>query len=229
MTEPSNTENLPTHAIRADVMEAARRAEVVDTTRVWTNPKGYNVPDQLVKPLDKLRHSLVYNAVAEAKELQRAMRDFKAKWLSEAQAFVGLAAAEYQTNLGGVKGNLTLRTFDGLMEMTVQVADRLTFDERLKVAEALVGECLAEWSANARPELKAIVERAFKTDKEGNVSTGAVLELRRLDIADDRWKRAMDAISDAIQLTGTATYLRFYERPDMGAPAAAISLDLAKL
>lgn len=197
--------------------------------RVWINPKGHQVPEQLVKELDKTRDDLVRGAVAEAKDLQRRMKDFKAKWLAETKAFVSLAAAEYQTNLGGVKGNLTLRTFDGLMEMTVQVADRLTFDERLKVAEALVGECLAEWSANARPELKAIVERAFKTDKEGNVSTGAVLELRRLDIADERWKRAMDAISDAIQLTGTATYLRFYERPDMGAPAAAISLDLAKL
>lgn len=199
------------------------------TTPVWTDHQGRTVPDQLVKPLDKLRHSLVYNAVAEAKELQRAMRDFKAKWLSEAKAFVGLAAAEYQTTIGGVKGNLTLRTYDGLMEMTVQVADRLTFDERLKVAEALVGECLAEWSADARPELKAIVERAFKSDKEGNVSTGAVLELRRLDIADERWKRAMDAISDALQRTGTATYLRFYERTEMGVPSVAISLDLAKL
>lgn len=197
--------------------------------RVWINPKGHQVPEQLVKELDKTRDDLVRGAVAEAKDLQRRMKDFKAKWLAETKAFVSLAAAEYQTNLGGVKGNLTLRTYDGLMEMTVQVADRLTFDERLKVAEALVGECLAEWSANARPELKAIVERAFKTDKEGNVSTGAVLELRRLDIADDRWKRAMDAISDAIQLTGTATYLRFYERNQMGAPSVAISLDLAKL
>lgn len=195
----------------------------------WIDPQGRQVPDQLVKPLDKLRHSLVTNAVAEAKELQRRMKDFKAKWLSEAQAFVNLAAAEYQTSIGGVKGNLTLRTFDGLMEMTVQVADRLTFDERLKVAEKLVGDCLAEWSADARPELKAIVERAFKTDKEGQVSTGAVLALRRLDIADERWKRAMDAISDALQLTGTATYLRFYEREATGKPSVAISLDLAKL
>jgi len=203
--------------------------EQTKTAPIWTNPQGHTVPDQLVKPLDKLRHSLVYNAVAEAIELQRAMRDFKAKWLSEAQAFVGLAAAEYDTTIGGVKGNLTLRTFDGLMEMTVQVADRLTFDERLKVAEKLVGDCLTEWSADARPELKAIVERAFKTDKEGNVSTGAVLELRRLNIEDDRWKRAMDAISDAIQRTGTATYLRFYQRAEMAAPLVAISLDLAKL
>ena len=199
------------------------------TTPIWGDAQGRQWPEQLVKPLDKLRHVLVSDAVAEAKELQRTMRDFKAKWLSEAQALVGLAAAEYQTVIGGVKGNLTLRTFDGLMEMTVQVADRLTFDERLKVAEALVGECLTEWSADARPELKAIVERAFKTDKEGNVSTGAVLELRRLDITDERWKRAMDAISDAIQRTGTATYLRFYERAEMGAPLVAISLDLAKL
>lgn len=205
--------------------------EITTTTpaRVWIDPQGRQVPDQLVKELDKTRDGLVRAAVAEAKELQRRMRDFKAKWLSEAKAFVALAAADYQTTLGGVKGNLTLRSFDGLQEMTVQVADRLTFDERLKVAEALVGECLTEWSADARPELKAIVERAFKTDKDGQVSTGAVLALRRLEIADERWKRAMDAISDAIQQTGTATYLRFYERTEMGAPSVAISLDLAKL
>jgi hypothetical protein len=194
-----------------------------------TNAQGHQVPAALVKPLDKLRDQLVRTAVAEAKALRDALQTFKARWLAETQALVALAAAEYETTLGGVKGNLTLRTFDGLMEMTVQVADRLTFDERLKVAEALVGECLAEWSADARPELKVIVERAFKTDKEGNVSTGAVLELRRLEIADDRWKRAMDAISDALQRTGTATYLRFYERAGMGAPSVAISLDLAKL
>lgn len=197
--------------------------------KIWINPQGHTVPEELVSPLDKMRDDLVNRAISEATQLQKQMRDFKAKYLAETTAFVGLAAAEYQTTLGGVKGNLTLRSFDGLREMTVQVADRLTFDERLKVAEALVGECLAEWSEGARPELKAIVERAFKTDKEGNVSTGAVLDLRRLDIKDPRWARAMDAVSDALQRTGTATYLRFYERPERGQPSSAIALDMAKL
>lgn len=210
-------------------MTAQNTTTTTIPARIWINAQGHQVPEQLVKELDKTRDDLVRTAVAEAKELRRAMQAFKAKWLSEAKAFVDLAAAEYQTTIGGVKGNLTLRSFDGLLEMTVQVADRLTFDERLKVAEKLVGDCLTEWSADARPELKAIVERAFKTDKEGQVSTGAVLALRRLDIADERWKRAMDAISDALQLTGTATYLRFYERDAMGKPSVAIALDLAKL
>lgn len=195
----------------------------------WTDAKGARWPGHLVKPLDKLRTELVNGAVTRAKALQDTMKAFKADTMAEIAAFMDLAAAEYGTTMGGKKGNLTLRSFDGLREVTVQVADRLAFDERLQVAEKLVGECVADWSAEARPELKLLVQSAFKADKEGNVSTGAVLALRRINIDDDRWRRAMQAIADGIVSTGSKSYVRFYERDTPDGPARAISLDLAKL
>lgn len=194
-----------------------------------TDAKGRLVPLEAIKPLDRLRDELVQALMGRAKDVRTIMGAFKADAMSEITAFVTLAAAEYDASMGGVKGNLTLRSFNGLHEVRVQVAEKLNFDERLQVAEQLVGECLTEWSADARPELKAIVEQAFKTDKEGNVSTAGVLALRRLDINDERWKRAMEAIADAVTVTGTKSYVRFYERQKPDGEMRAVSLDLAKL
>lgn len=63
-------------------------------------------------------------------------------------------------------------------------------------------------------------------DKEGNLSTARILGLRRVDIQDDRWQRAMQAISDSVQVVGSKDYVRFYERDSLG-KYQPISLDMA--
>jgi hypothetical protein len=35
--------------------------------------------------------------------------------------------------------------------------DRIAFDERLQAAKSLIDECLADWTENARPEIRAII------------------------------------------------------------------------
>lgn len=45
------------------------------------------------------------------------------------------------------------------------------------------------------------------TDKEGQINTGRVLSLRRLDIKDERWLRAMNAIGEAVQVVGSKSYI----------------------
>jgi hypothetical protein len=65
-------------------------------------------------------------------------------------------------------------------------------------------------------------------DKTGKINTGRVLGLRRLNISDERWKRAMDAISDSLQVTGTKAYVRVYERQDDGR-YLPLSLDMASI
>ncbi|MGL5221986.1 MAG: DUF3164 family protein, partial [Plesiomonas shigelloides] len=94
-------------------------------------------------------------------------------------------------------------------------------------AKTLIDECLADWTEGARPEIHAIINRAFQTEKEGEVNTGAVLALRRLDIDDPRWKNAMDAISEAIQVIGSRSYIRVYERIGDSDQYRPISLDIA--
>ena len=81
--------------------------------------------------------------------------------------------------------------------------------------------------ARVRPELRAIVNRAFETDKAGNLNTNAVLALRRLDIQDARWVRAMQAIGESLQVVGSKSYIRLYERVGDSDKYQLISLDVA--
>lgn len=104
----------------------------------------------------------------------------------------------------------------------------MVFDERLQVAKQLIDECLTDWTKDSNDNIKALINQAFQVDKEGKVSTSRVLALRSLDINDAKWDRAMDAISDAIQVTDTKEYIRFYERDDAGA-YHQISLDFSNV
>jgi hypothetical protein len=65
-------------------------------------------------------------------------------------------------------------------------------------------------------------------DKAGKINTARVLGLRRLEIQDPDWQKAMQAITESIQISGSKQYLRFYERNDRG-EYVQIPLDVAAL
>lgn len=192
-----------------------------------TDAKGRLVPIALVKAADKLEDELVREMHAKAAELAATIAAFKAWAFDQVDVFAGLLAAEYQAKVGGAKGNVTLTSFDGLLKVTVQVADLIQFGAQLQQAKALVDECLAEWAADSRPELQAIVANAFRVDKAGQFNRGALFALQRLDIADERWKRAMQAITDSIRVIGSSRYVRFHRRSNAQASWTAVSLDVA--
>jgi len=199
-----------------------------------TVPPGYRqdaqgrlIPESMIKPIDMARDALTLELAASAKELSKAIADFKAKVFGDVAAFVQLSAEQYDTKIGGKKGNVTLYSFDGRYKLQVATADNIVFDERLQAAKALIDECIDEWSQGSRPEIKVLVQEAFQTDKEGNLNTGRILGLRRLEIDDDRWQRAMKAIGESVQVVGSKQYVRFYERVGDTDQYAPISLDIA--
>lgn len=174
--------------------------------------QGRLVPIENIAPVDLLRDDLVHNLLQRARELSRLIAQFKQDAFDEIEAFCELSSVEYGVQHGGKKGNLKLTTYDGEYYVQRAVADRITFDERLQTAKILIDECLNEWSGDARPELKTLITDAFQVDKTGKIATGKILSLRRLDIKDAKWLRAMEALSDSLQVLNTATYLRFYKR-----------------
>lgn len=191
--------------------------------------QGRLVPKSLIKPIDTARNDLVNELIKDALVLKEALSKFKTTSFSDIAAFVDLSAEQYQVNLGGKKGNVTLFSFDGRYKIQFAVSENIQFDERLQAAKALIDECIKEWSAGSRPELQVLVQDAFKTDKEGNLNHGRILGLRRLDIADARWKNAMAAIGESVQVIGSKQYVRFYERRADSDQYDAISLDMASL
>jgi len=192
------------------------------------NAQGHQVPLAQVKEIDKLRHDLVMEKVAKFKIARTLLADLKAEIMADVGAFIALSAEKYEVKIGGNKGNVTLLSYDGKYKLVRQMAEDITFGEQLQAAKALIDECLRDWTQGARSELRALVDQAFQVDKEGNLSTTRILGLRRLEITDGRWLRAMQAIGDSIQVTGTKPYVRVYERGENGA-YAAVPLDIGAL
>jgi len=190
--------------------------------------KGRLIPVEQVKPIDIERSDLVERLIGGAKLLQQQMIAFKRLSFEDIMAFVQLSAEQYDVQIGGNKGNVTLYSFDGKYKIVRQSQESIRFDESLQAAKALIDECISEWAAGSNDNIRVLINDAFQVDKEGKISTGRVLSLRRLDIRDEKWLRAMDAISDSIIVTDSKNYVRFYER-DQDGQYQAISLDFANV
>lgn len=188
--------------------------------------RGRLVPEGQIKPVDKLRDELVRELFAKAEQVQKVLKEFKQLAFDSIDSFTQLSAEQYGAKLGGTKGNLSLLTFDGSQRVQLAIQENIQFDERLQAAKELIDECLREWTIGARPEIATLVQDAFRVDAAGKLRTGSVLALRRLDINDPRWRRAMEAISDAVQVVGSKAYVRFHRRDDKG-QYQPLSLDIA--
>ncbi|MFZ2986623.1 DUF3164 family protein [Ideonella sp.] len=193
----------------------------------WRDAKGRLVPDSLVKPIDKLRDQTVRKIVQQAIDLNAIIGKFKSVAFSDIASFCEISAEQFETHVGGEKGNVTLRTYDGEFKVERSIQEHIAFDERLQSAKALIDECITEWSAGSRPEIQVLVTDAFQVDQAGRVSTERVLGLRRLAITDGRWTEAMRAIAESVTVVGSKSYLRIYRRVGDTGRYEPISLDIA--
>lgn len=176
--------------------------------------RGNLIPESNIKAIDKSRDELVVELALKAKMYSSGVANFKGSAMGDIEAFIDMSADEYDVKLGGKKGNVTLYSFDGKYKIIRQITEHLTFDEQLQAAKALIDECLREWTEDGRDEVKTIIVDAFRVDQEGKINVGRILGLRRLDITDERWLKAMKAIGDSIQVVGSKPYIRFYERQE---------------
>lgn len=202
--------------------------QVIDGVSYMPDATGRLTPVDQIREIDLARHELVLEKVAKAKTLQKQLRDLKYEMLDDINAFVEMSAERYEVKLGGKKGNVTLASFDGAFQLTRQISEHMIFDEGLQAAKALIDECLRGWMVGSPGDLRVIIDDAFQVDKEGRINTARILGLRRHKITDERWQRAMTAISESLQVTGTRAYVRVYER-DAHGRYNAISLDMAAL
>lgn len=192
------------------------------------NAVGDLVHEDRIKPVDKLRDEVVKTIVNNAKQLRQSMTEFKLTTMANINDFVELSSSEYGTKFGGAKGNILLTSFDGQYQVRRAVGEHRVFDERIQTAKTLIDDCIKSWSGGADTRLMAMVEHAFRVNQQGRIDVNQVLSLRQLDIDDPNWKQAMDAIADAIQITGTSQYLRLYERQPNG-KYTQLPLDISTL
>lgn len=193
------------------------------------NASGHLVPVAQVREHDKLRDEVATRLVARARQLNDMLAAYKKQALEEISDLIQISADKYDVTIGGRKGNVTVMSYDGRYKIQRHIADRIRFSEELEAAKVLINNCIDRWSQGANDNIRALVDRAFRTDTNGEIKTASVLELLRLEIDDAEWKKAMEAIKDSIQTTGTSTYVRVYERVGESNQYQPIPLDLASV
>lgn len=192
--------------------------------------RGALVPVAVIRPADKLQDEKVREIMGWALGLSAQVSRFRDHTMADLASLDAVLEQEYglvkRGNKG--KGNRTYMTVDSLFMVKVQVADAIDFGPELQVAKGLLDECMNEWSADARPEIQAIVTRAFNTDKEGKINRSEIFMLLRLEIEDERWQQAMRAIRDAMRVVGRKEYVRFFMRSTPEAAWSSVTIDLAQ-
>lgn len=191
------------------------------------NGAGHLVPTEKVRDQDKLRDEVANRLALRAKQINKDLADYKRQSLADIEDLVQIVADRYEVTIGGRKGNISITSYDGRYKVQRSIADRITFTEELEAAKALINSCIDRWSEGANSNIRALIDRAFRTDTKGQIKTAAVLELLRLEIDDPEWQRAMEAIKDSIQTIGSAVYVRVYERVGESDQYQPIALDLA--
>jgi hypothetical protein len=193
--------------------------------------QGRMVPISMIKEIDLTRDQVVNELIERVRKLNAHMKKEKQALLGDVKAFIDLSVEEYDVKLGGKKGNVTLRSYDGKRKIQISISDHIVFDERLQAAKVLIDEYLTDLTKDSNDDLKLIVNNAFQVNKEGKINVREILKLRTYNIKDERWVNGMRAINDSIQVVGSTEYLRFYEtvKDDDQEKYKQIPLDMASL
>lgn len=202
--------------------------KIIEGKVFYENSRGALVPEESIKPLDLLREQVVENIYGKIKKLRKEMAEAKQDIIEEIQEFRNLAAEEYGVALGSEKGNLQMTSFDGSVRIMLAINDSLTFTEGISTAQELINQCVIDWSKGGNQNLKLMVDEAFRLDQSGNMDVKRILGLRRLNINDERWIKAMDIISDSIKVHSSKQYFRVHER-DKNGDYRMLNLDIGTM
>ena len=104
----------------------------------WQDANGNLVPESKVKDIDKLRHQVVTDLCAMARQQRDGLRQFKHGAFGEVAALVATSLEQYGVKTGGEKGNVTLVSFDGRFKVVRHMHDHIVFGEQLMAAKALI-------------------------------------------------------------------------------------------
>lgn len=122
-----------------------------------------------------------------------------------------------------------MKSFDGNRKIIFDSARRLDFDEKIHIAKQLLDECIIDWSEGINDNLRTLIDQAFELDQSGKMDVRAILHLSRLNIDDEKWRKAVALIRDSVTTESTKSYIRCYERPDDSSETELIGLDVASV
>lgn len=173
------------------------------------------------------RNHLVEDLALRAEKLQADLKNFKKYCFKQFDKYMNEVSKKYNVTFS-TKGNLNITHNELNYRVCKNIQEYIVLDSKLQQAKDLIDKCINKWSEGGSLELKKVVNLAFSVDKRGKLNIPRVLSLRKLDINDVEWQKAMTIISDSIDTENSKQFIRVYKK-NKNKKWKSISLDIAKL
>jgi len=197
----------------------------------WRNKEGDFIHADMVGVDKQLEDEVVEKLIVGAMNLQEHIKAFKIRAFEECYGFVDLLRQKYNMErITSKSGTVTLKSFDGVSVVEIQVAKLISFDQKLSLAKEKIDEYLTLKTNGADAEIQTLITRVFAV-KNGKVDAKQILSLKSYPITHPLWKEAMSMIDDATEIAGTKSYIRFKRRKggEIDGAMETIVLDIAGL
>lgn len=185
----------------------------------WLDSKGRPVPEEYIRPEDKKKDKLVESILKRVTKLSAKLETEKAEIVASIEKYLKELAKDNKVREGW-KGNILLYNFSQNLCIERRIDESISFDERLQMVKTTIDKWIGQKLKDTDPTLSKVIAQAFSVDKQGRINTAMLLKLKRIDIQDAEWKKAMQLLDDSIFVKSSKMALRFRmkgtETPDNG-------------
>lgn len=201
--------------------------------RYWLNCKHGLTLDVSMTEQNKEIDEVVYSYVRKFREFNLELEKLKHLMVSDFAALLEKYVGDCDgrnRSLVRENGNLELRSFDGRYKIVLVQHDELRFDKHIGLAKKLIDEVVSEWAEGEFLEERRLIKAAFKPGyklDKGLLVVGRILNLRRLEIKDERFDLAMEQVCESFSMIHGKQYLRVYEELADTQMSIPITLGLA--
>ena len=190
-----------------------------------TDSTGNIIPLKYVSAYDKARDKVTRRILARFEKARKALEMVVAESIKDLDELAKLKDSF------GVKGNISARSFDGLIQVSIRQQYNIRLDERVVKARELmldyVNSVLDRVDGVDVSALRLLVTEAFKANSQGSLSTGRVLALMRMEVNNDKWREAKMILQDALKPERGKQYLICERRESTQEDFHSIRLDIS--
>ena len=182
----------------------------------WLDSKGRPVPEEYIRPEDKRRDKLVESILKRVSKLSAKLESEKTEIVDAIEKYLKELAKDNKVRENW-KGNILLYNFSQNLCIERRIDETVSFDERLQLVKTTIDKWISQKLKDTDPTLSKVIAQAFSVDKQGRINTAMLLKLKRIDIQDAEWKKAMQLLDDSIFVKSSKMALRFRSK-DLSVP-----------
>lgn len=185
----------------------------IDGVTCYKNRESGWTPVNKIKPEHLLQDELARKIYGGAVSVNTSMSRFKARSLSEIQAYLDLLTDNYGAKRVEIENGVApIRTIDGRFEISVTPNRKAVATPEITAAKSLLDEWLVETGAGE--PIAGIVRDAFGLGDSGSLRVSELLRLQRRNVDHPKWVAAMDLLRRGMEVVCDGIALRCYEVTD---------------